>query len=38
MEAIPTDQQVEHRHRKGQTSLEATPSSVHDLFEMANGG
>ena len=38
LEAIPTDQQIEHSHGKCQASLEALPDSMHDFFEMANRG
>jgi hypothetical protein len=38
LEAIPAHQQVENSHRKGQTSLEVVPNTVHHLFEMADGG
>lgn len=38
MEVLPTAQQVENGHRKGQTGLEVIPSTVYHLLEMANGG
>ncbi len=38
LEAIPSDQQIENGHGKGQTSLEIGPNAMHDFFEMANGG
>jgi hypothetical protein len=38
MEPIPTGQQVENNHRKGQTGAEIIPNPVHHFLEMANGG
>ena len=36
LDAIPLDEQVEHRHRVSQTALEVSPNPVHHLLEMTN--
>ena len=38
LDAIPLDEQVEHRHRVSQSALEVSPYPVHHLLEMAHQG
>jgi len=36
-EAMPGNEQIEHRHRETQTSLKLIPSSMKNLFEVVDG-
>ena len=38
LDAVPLDEQVEHRHRVSQAALEIGPYPVHHLLEMAHQG
>ena len=38
LDAVPLDEQVEHRHGVSQPALEISPNPVHHLLEMTNQG
>jgi hypothetical protein len=38
MKAVPLNQKVKSRHRKGQASFEGWPNAMQNLLEMADSG